>query len=141
MRKKMTLTLLTLILLVLAACGTDTNDSSENTDIDEAAEELTALEVDFEVPENAQVGEPVELKATVSYGDELVEDADEVLFEVWLEGNEEESWEIEGTHVGDGVYTAETTFEEEGTYESYAHTTAKSQHTMPLITIEVTSGE
>lgn len=136
MRKKLGFAFFILVLLITAACGTENgNETAEDE------EELTALEVNFEVPDSAVAGKTIELKATVSYGDELVEDADEVLFEVWPEGNEDDSWEVEGIHQGDGVYIAETTFEEEGTYEAYAHTTARDQHTMPLISIEVGNGE
>ncbi|MDC1542042.1 FixH family protein [Candidatus Pseudothioglobus singularis] len=141
MQKKLGILFVSLALMVLAACGTDGETEHEHDHSESSGEELTALEVDFEVPDTVQVGETVELKATVTFGDELVEDADEVLFEVWPQGNEEDSWEVEGTHQGEGVYTAETTFEEEGTYEAYAHTTARDQHTMPLVSIEVESAE
>jgi len=118
-------------LLFLAACGA----SDDNEEI--TADDLKMLEVDFELPETASVGDTVELQATVTYGDEVVEDADEMVFEVWLEDNEDDSENFEGVHQGDGVYTAETTFEEAGTYEAYAHTTARELHTMPLKSIEI----
>lgn len=135
MTKKIWFSLIILLLVLLASCGTE--DDNENVEEDTEEEELAALEVDFEVPETAEPGETVELKATVTYGEELVEDADEVMFETWVVGNEENSKKIEGIHQGDGVYTAETTFEEDGIYEMYAHTTARDMHTMPLESIIV----
>ncbi|HLR75520.1 MAG TPA: FixH family protein, partial [Virgibacillus sp.] len=71
MRKTLLIVFATLLLSILAACSED---------------ELSILEVDFEVPETVNVGETVELKATVTYGDEMVADADEVVFEVWEKG-------------------------------------------------------
>lgn len=130
MSKKLLIAIFIVIALILAACGG--NETEEGTD------ELKELKVDFEVPETVQVDETVELKATVTYGDEPVEDADEVVFELWEQGNEEESIKIEGTHVENGMYTAETTFEKAGVYEMYAHTTARDLHTMPKkeVTVE-----
>ncbi|RLL45496.1 hypothetical protein D8M04_08175 [Oceanobacillus piezotolerans] len=106
----------------------------------EGAEELAALEVDFEVPETAEVGETVPLKATVYYGDSLVIDAEEVTFEIWEQGLEEESIMLDTTNHQDGTYTAETNFEKDGIYEMYAHTTARDLHTMPKKTITIGNG-
>jgi len=132
MSKKIWLFAMILLLALLSACG----NGEENTTDDELGE-LDVLEVEFNVPETAEPGETVELQAAVTYGDEAVEDADEVLFEIWEYENEDDSIEIEGSHQSDGIYTAETTFEEDGIYEMYAHTTARDQHTMPLVSIVV----
>ncbi|WP_100010501.1 FixH family protein [Lentibacillus sediminis] len=130
MRKQL-LGLLIIIAVLLAACG----EQQENTGTE--AEELKQLLVDFSVPETADSDETVELSAAVTYGEEPVTDADEVMFEIWETGNEDNSVEIEGTMSEDGIYTAETTFDEEGVYEMYAHVTAKDLHTMPLKSITV----
>lgn len=124
-----------LLIAIVAACSSETeHEDTHDTD------ELIALEVDFQVPEQADVGETVELKAIVTYGDEKVTDADEVEFEYWQTGNEEESIRVPSTNNGDGSYTAEVTFDTEGTYEMYAHTTAKDMHTMPKKSITVGKG-
>lgn len=73
------------LIFALAACG----------DNEEEVEELLELNVDFVVPETAEVGEEVELKAIVTYGDEKVTDAKQMDFEIWERGNEEESETIE----------------------------------------------
>ncbi|RDW17086.1 FixH family protein [Oceanobacillus chungangensis] len=118
-----------LVISVLTACGT----KDENT----GSEELVPLEVEFSVPETAEVDEEVKLIATVTYGEESVTEADEVTFELWEQGMEDESTMIEATNKGDGTYTTETTFDHDGIYEMFAHVTAKDMHTMPkkLITI------
>lgn len=121
------------VLALLAACGEDGENNNQS-------DELKMLEVDFELPEEADVDETVELKATVTYGDEKVDDADEMEFEYWMEGDRDNSTFIDGENNGDGTYTAEVTFDENGTYESYAHTTARTLHTMPKKSITIGEG-
>lgn len=130
MSKKLLIATFLIITLILGACGGNEEEG--------ATDELKELKVDFVVPESVQVDEKVELKATVTYGDEPVEDADEVVFEIWEQGNEEDSIKIDGIHVENGEYTAETTFDNAGVYEMYAHTTARDLHTMPKkeVTVE-----
>lgn len=124
-----------MILLVgaLAACG----NNEEKT---EADEEVKALNVDFQLPEHADVGEVVELKAIVTYGDELVKDANKVEFEYWVQGNEKETTTVKGKNNDDGTYTADVTFEADGVYEIYAHTTARLIHKMPKKSITIGEG-
>lgn len=126
MRKKITLLSIALLVLLLVACGDD--------------DELHILEVDFIVPETAEVGETVELEAIVTYGDEAVTDADEVVFEVWEKNDQENSEMIDATNHEDGTYTAEVTFDHDGIFEMYAHTTARDMHTMPKKEIIVGEG-
>src|SRR5699024_8956026 len=113
------------LVLILAACSNDQANEEEDSD------ELKMLEVDFNVPEKADPGDTVELKATVTYGDEPVLDADEVLFEIWESDNQDDGEKIEAENHENGTYTLEYTFEDEAVYEMYAHTTAEGQHTMP----------
>ncbi|RKQ35545.1 FixH family protein [Oceanobacillus halophilus] len=127
--KFLLVSLVSIMVVTLIACNGDTNNETE---------ELKELIVDFQLPESVSAGETIELKAVVTYGDEIVEDADEVTFEIWEQDDEENSIKIEANNNGDGSYTAETTFDTEGTYEMYAHTTARDLHTMPLESIEVT---
>ncbi|MCT1902341.1 FixH family protein [Oceanobacillus sojae] len=130
MKKKIFFILIALI-TVLAACSNSEADTKEEEDLPE----LSVLEVDFDVPEHVEVGETIDLTAHVSFEGEPVEDAHEVLFEVWTQGNSDDSVELEGVHQENGTYTASFTFEEEAVYEMYAHTTAKEQHVMPLETV------
>src|SRR5690625_6623948 len=111
MRKIISILLMVFLVGVLAACGNDGENGEE--------EELFLLEVDFDIPEHAEVGESIELKATVTYGDELVTDAHEVVFEVWEKGDEQNSEMIDGENNEDGTYTADDRFEHDGRYEKY----------------------
>lgn len=136
MKSKTLLLMLVTIMAVLAACGNE----SDNGEGQDKEEELKLLEVDFQVPEKADAGESVELKAIVTYGDEKVKDADEVKFEYWEKGNEEDSTMIESNNNEDGTYTAEVSFDADGVYEMYAHTSARELHTMPKKSITVGEG-
>ena len=92
-------------------------------------------------PTLADVGETILLKAVVTYGDEKVDDADELNFEYWEEGNEDDSTTIASTNNGDGTYTAEITIERDGVFSIYAHTTARALHTMPKKSVIVGKGD
>lgn len=120
--------LLTLMLGLIACSNSENNNMNDD--------ELVMIDVDFQVPETADVDETVELKSTVTYKDEPVTDAD-VEFEIWLKDDEENSEKIEPTNNEDGTYTLEYTFDEAGVYEMYAHTTAKNMHNMPKKEIKV----
>ena len=127
MKNKFGLISLIMIIAILASCGDNSN----------ASEELKMLEVDFELPETAEIDEDIELKATVTYGDEKVTDADQMEFEYWPEEDRDDSTFIDGENNEDGTYTAEVSFKEDGVYEIYAHTTAEALHTMPKKSIEI----
>ncbi|MFD1849677.1 FixH family protein [Oceanobacillus bengalensis] len=135
MRIKICLLMLVLLIGLLAACSNGSEDGNN-----QETDELKMLEVEFQVPEKADIGETIELKAIVSYGDEKVKDADEVEFEYWEKGNEEDSTKIKSNNNGDGTYTAEVSFDTEGIYEMYAHTTARDLHTMPKKSITIGEG-
>lgn len=128
------------ILFTLIACSND--DEQENHDHhDQDGDVMQSIEVDFELPEEATAGDPVELKATVTSGEELIEDAEQMDFEYWNIEDEENTTTVEATNNQDGTYTTEVTFDEPGTYEIYAHTTANGIHTMPKKSITITTKE
>lgn len=118
-------------LLMLSACG---EQESETVG---AGMNVEPIETKFNSGETFEPGEKMTLSVTVTQGDEFVEDADEVVYEVWESGNREESEMLPADHIGDGVYEAETTFDEEGLYYAQAHTTARRLHTMPKQEITV----
>ena len=87
--------------------------------------------VDVLTPEKLNAGEVTTLEVKVTQGDEVVNDADSVEFEVWESGLREEGTMLDGELTEDGVYTAEYTFDHDGVYYMYAHTTARGMHVMP----------
>lgn len=114
-------------LIVLSACGAGQPDM------------MTPIKVEIQTePAEPKSGQAVELRAIVTQGEDEVDDADEVLFEVWPEGADEFAHEeIEGKHDGDGVYTIDYTFSEAGKYYAVAHVTARTYHAMPKIELSV----
>lgn len=125
------LLLLAVLVLLLAACGSDDSGSAGTGDM------VIEVEVEILTEEQAEPNEDVVLAAAVSQGGEAVEDADEVVFEVWQSGHRDHGEMIEAAHTEDGHYEAETAFEEEGLYFIQAHTTARSMHVMPKQEITV----
>jgi hypothetical protein len=121
------LIILTLIAIavIFAACSNKGNESHSGDEVPEM------VDVQINIgSENLQPGKEAVIQAVVTQGEEKVEDADEVLFEVWRDGQEEHE-ELEGQHEGDGVYSISQSFEKPGIYYVIAHVTARDMHTMP----------
>lgn len=133
MKRKFLFVLLIFGLGIVAACG-------NGSETEQNEEELHMLEVEFNPPEKVEVNEPVELKAIVTYGDEAVTDASEMNFEYWESGNQDDSITVDAKNNGDGTYTVEVTFDRDGVFEIFAHTTAKDMHAMPKRSIIVGEG-
>ncbi|TFJ91796.1 FixH family protein [Lentibacillus salicampi] len=136
MKKNIWTIMIILALTLLAACGGNDNENTAN----EGSEEPAVLEVEFELPETANVGETIEPKATVTYGEEMVKDAEFVRFEYWEQGHEDDSTTVDATNNEDGTYTAEISIDQDGVYEMYAHTQAREMHTMPKKAVTVGEG-
>ncbi|WP_368504712.1 FixH family protein [Alkalihalophilus sp. As8PL] len=120
-------------MMVVSACGNSETDEMEMGNHDE----LAPLEVQLNVPEQVEVGEEVQFESIVTQGESLVDDADEVVYEVWLEGQKEASEMIEATDQEDNHYTLTHSFEEDGIYHVQTHVTARGLHTMPTSQIKV----
>ncbi|MFB1082763.1 FixH family protein [Jeotgalibacillus sp. JSM ZJ347] len=108
--------------MMLAACSSEEEQTSN--------EVPQMVEVEISVPEDAVPGEETVLQAEVTQGGEAVEDANEVLFEIWNDAAGTESERVEGTHTENGIYEVTYTFEE-SVYSVQAHTTARDMHVMP----------
>lgn len=122
MKRKVWMALIVLALgFLLAACGNDDNE----------ADELDALDVDFDPPEEADVDETIEFKADVTFGGEKVTDAQDMQFEYWKAGDRENNTFEDGENNDDGSYSIDVSFDEDGVYEVFAHTTAEGMHDMP----------
>ncbi|MGG3914737.1 FixH family protein [Rossellomorea vietnamensis] len=125
--------------LFIAACGNSKEDNGANKE-----EKLEAIDAKLDVPEKGEKGEPVSLSTKVTQGDENVDDAGEVKYEIWKNGQKDESEMIEAKHEKGGLYKAEKTFQEDGLYTVQVHVTARDMHTMPKTEIaigEVEAGE
>ncbi|KON86423.1 hypothetical protein AF332_06030 [Sporosarcina globispora] len=118
--------------LVLSGCSQSEEEKPAKND-----EVPQIIEAVIQVPETLNPGEEAQLAVTVRQGDEAVTDADEVKFEIWKEGQKENSEMAEAKHDSEGKYTADHTFAEEGLYYVQSHVTARSQHTMPMVSVQV----
>ncbi|MCM3402005.1 FixH family protein [Cytobacillus oceanisediminis] len=119
-------------LLVLGGCSQSEEEKPAKND-----EVPQIIEAVIQVPETINPGEEATLAVTVRQGDEAVTDADEVKFEIWQEGQKENGDMAEAKHDSEGKYTADHIFAEEGLYYVQSHVTARSQHTMPMVSVQV----
>lgn len=109
---------------LLAGCGEQEAVSSSHT------EQMQMIDVSFLTAEELPVGETT-LAVALVQEDEIVDDADSVVFEVWEAGKSAEAIHITATYTEDGIYEAQHTFTEDGVYYMFAHTTARGLHVMP----------
>ncbi|PFG07140.1 FixH family protein [Bacillus sp. es.034] len=139
MKKISLLMLVGFLALLIAACGNSNEDNGAKKE-----EKLEAIDAKLNVPEKGEKGEPVSLSTKVTQGDENVDDAGEVKYEIWKNGQKDESEMLEAKHEKGGLYKAEKTFQEDGLYTVQVHVTARDMHTMPKKEIaigEVEAGE
>ncbi|MEI5906471.1 FixH family protein [Bacillus spongiae] len=115
------------IILILAACGN--NDEKDQKDQNE--ETVGPIQAELSVPKTADLGEAVLIETKVTQAEELVDDADEVKYEIWMDGQKSESEMLEATKLENGHYTLEKAFEKDGKYIIQVHVTARGLHTMP----------
>jgi len=91
----------------------------------------------IQVPESIKPNEKISIGVLVTQGDKKIEDADDVQFQVEKEGyiNQEMT---EAKHQGNGVYSTDYTFKEDGEYMITAHVTVKGD--MKMFRKKVTVG-
>ena len=127
MRRNFHLIFASLLVVVFSGCGHQkTNDH---------VQEL--IEVQLDVPQTAAVSEKVKVQAVVTQGNEQVDDADEVIFEVWKEGEEDDSKMIDVQGQDHGTYYTELSFKEYGLHYIQVHVTARGMHVMPKKEIRI----
>ncbi|WP_209121209.1 FixH family protein [Alkalihalobacillus sp. BA299] len=121
--KKLLLSKFVLIatLLLLSACtGSQTND-----------EVPKIVDVEIMIPGKISLNKESELSVKLTQGSDIVDDADEVQFEIWKANSKEDSEMIEAKHEKGGIYSIQKTFKEDGLYYVQTHVTARSLHVMP----------
>jgi hypothetical protein len=111
---------------IVAGCSNE----KENTQQNEDKPSLEFVEVSIQTPEQINLNEEIHIQAVVTQGTDLVDDANEVKFELWKVGQEEHE-KIEAQNDGKGVYSIKKTFSDNGQYAVIAHVTARSMHSMP----------
>ncbi|MEK5186360.1 FixH family protein [Solibacillus sp. FSL W7-1324] len=111
---------------LLVGCG----DEPEVETLD-TAEVPSIIDVHIQTAEQLNTGETIQLAARVTQDEEAVNDAKEVKFEVWESGLRDEGEMLDGELTEDGIYVADYTFDHDGVYYMFAHTTARGMHVMP----------
>jgi len=116
-----------LLLLAMLACGQDQQQSAL------PVEAVFALE-----PSQPAANDNVTFAVTVTQDGKPVDDASEVKFEWWKEGQEPHMM-LDATFQKDGLYIAKQSITEPGTYFVYYHVSARGTHTMKKIPFTVTA--
>lgn len=111
---------------LLVGCG----DEPEVETLD-TAEVPAIVDVHIQMAEQLNTGETIQLAARVTQAEKAVNDAKEVKFEVWESGLRDEGEMLDGELTEDGIYVADYTFDHDGVYYMFAHTTARGMHVMP----------
>lgn len=111
-----------IFLFFFTLVGCQDNGSSES--------KLAFVEVKILVPEQLKVAEESLLQVQISQGKEKVNDADNLEFENWKEGQEKHE-KIKAKNTADGIYSIDKVFQDPGDYTIITHVTARSMHTMP----------
>ncbi|WML60088.1 FixH family protein [Neobacillus sp. PS2-9] len=122
MKKLVLVFISVLVLSLMASCSNQDENHSEQPQM---------LDVDLTVnPEKGEINEPITFNAKVTQGKEMVNDADDVIFEIWRSKDEKHE-KVEIKNPKDGVYSLEKAFQQEGTYYIISHVTARDMHNMP----------
>lgn len=131
MKKVLSVLLLVSLIVVLVACGDSELENSGPTNVNDI--NLEPLEAELIIPETADSGDELTLQVIVTQGEENVDDATEVMFEVWIDGEKSDSEMIEADlSVVNGKYEVSYTFTEEALYNVQPHVTARGSHVMPV---------
>lgn len=122
------------IMLIFICSACSSKNTAENVMHDsEDYNNMQAIEVQLQVnPTEVSRGENVKFEAKVTHDGKNVDDAKEVMFEFWKDGDDEEQHsKVTVESAGNGLYILEQAFQEAGTYHVISHVTAKDQHSMP----------
>lgn len=136
------LLMLGLCTIALTACGKEENKENHKGHENHASQKdkkVAPLTVDLTVPKQVEKDKVTEIKALVKHGNDKVNDADEVMFEIIKDGDTKNSVKEKVKDAKDGIYTLKYTFKEDGKYNIISHVTAHNQHTMP--NKDITIGE
>ncbi|MFS0788667.1 FixH family protein [Shouchella sp. 1P09AA] len=112
-------------LALLVGCGNEPGEEQP------AGNLLEIVQADIQAPETVEVGEETELSVLLTQGSETVEDAFEVVFEIWKDGERNDGVLLDSEHEAEGVYDVVYTFEEDAIYLVQTHISARDMHVMP----------
>lgn len=130
--------ILSLAITLILVVGCSKKDA-QNHSMHEEVNDLQPILVELLVsPSDISKGDPVTFEAKVTYNGKNVDDAKEVMFEYWKEGDDDAKHKkVTVTSEGQGLYKLGETFLESGTYHVISHVTALDQHSMPMTEFKV----
>ncbi|TCP30602.1 YtkA-like protein [Scopulibacillus darangshiensis] len=135
--KKQMVFIIGLMIFILAGCNNSDSQISHQGNGDDS---LAPLKVNILTDKNAfKVNESGKVEIKVTKKEENVDDADEVKFEIWKDGQKNKSRIYKGVHTKEGHYMLKHTFKAPGDYHIIAHVTARGSHTMPVKVLHVSS--
>jgi len=95
------------------------------------------LTVEFQVdPKPVKAGEVTTIQVLVKQGEEFVEDAQQVEFEIWEKGQEQHDM-VPAENKGKGIYAIMEKFHKPTTYYVMYHVTARDMHSMKQMEVVV----
>ncbi|WP_461673287.1 FixH family protein [Priestia megaterium] len=117
-----------LIILVIAVVGCSKGNEQKSQEV----------KGEIQVPQTIHANKTVSIEVLVTQGDQKIENADAVQIQVEKEGYINQEM-IDAKHEGNGIYSTDYTFKEDGDYTITAHITIKGD--MKMFTKKVTVGE
>ncbi|OAB44524.1 FixH family protein [Paenibacillus glacialis] len=126
-----------LMLLVAVGCSNNNHDHSGMDMVNDGS--LSPVVVDLSIqPDPVKVKEKVMIEVLVTQNNKNVTDADKVIIEINPTAVNGKHIETPATHVGDGKYVLETSFDQADKYSITSHVTVGPMHTMPKKELTVT---
>ncbi|KNH20554.1 FixH family protein [Priestia megaterium] len=117
-----------LIILVVAMVGCSKGNEQKSQEV----------KGEIQVPQTIHANKPVSIETLVTQGDKKIKNADAVQIQVEKEGYINQEM-IDAKHKGNGAYSTDYTFKDDGEYTITAHVTIKGD--MKMFTKKVTVGE
>lgn len=113
-------------LLLLTGCSAKEKEEERTSMLPS----LEPIVVKLTIEPEEIAGALVTITANVTQAEEYVEDASEVVFELWKDGDTEHEM-IQIEHKSEGNYVLERVFDQDGRYTVISHVTARNMHSMP----------
>lgn len=130
--------LFVLLLFVVVGCSNH-NTNHAGMDMDSNVS-LSPVNVELNIqPNEVKVNEKVIIEVVVTQDNKKITDADKVIIEMVPTETNGKHGEMPATHVGEGKYVFETSFDQADTYSITSHVTVGAMHTMPKKVITVTN--
>ncbi|QTL48054.1 MULTISPECIES: FixH family protein [Priestia] len=117
-----------LLVLVIAVVGCSKGNEQKSQEV----------KGEIEVPQTINANKTVSIEVLVTQGDKKIKNADAVQIQVEKEGYINQEM-IDAKHQGNGAYSTDYTFKDDGEYTITAHVTIKGD--MKMFTKKVTVGK